>query len=224
MGSARALKERLLKAVEEDRELRYALMGLLGFKEVLERIVKLEEGQQRIEERIAGLEERAIKHEERVVELEERVIKLEERTVGLLEELGETRRIALVVAHRFGVLSEARFREAMKYVVQEVLGVAEVKRWVHRDEEGLVYGHPSIVEVDAVVKDREHFLIEVKSRVSKGDLLELSKVGCLNEKVVGVKPRLVVASGFVDAGVYEAASRMGVEVKPIIKEAWAPPS
>ncbi|MCS7108360.1 MAG: hypothetical protein RMH77_07280 [Sulfolobales archaeon] len=36
-------KERILSALEVDREFRYALMGLLGFKEVLERVTKLEE-------------------------------------------------------------------------------------------------------------------------------------------------------------------------------------
>jgi len=58
-------KERLLRAVEEDREFRYALMGLLGMKELLERFTKLEERQARLEERQQKLEERQQKLEER---------------------------------------------------------------------------------------------------------------------------------------------------------------
>jgi len=42
-------KERILRALEEDRSFRYALMGLLGFKELLERFARLEE-------RMIGLE------------------------------------------------------------------------------------------------------------------------------------------------------------------------
>ena len=51
-------KERILKAIEEDRSFRYALMGLLGYSEVLERI-------SRIEERIIAIEERQQKIEEK---------------------------------------------------------------------------------------------------------------------------------------------------------------
>ncbi len=40
-------------------------MGLLGFKEVLDRITKLEEGHLRLEERITRVEERMVKLEER---------------------------------------------------------------------------------------------------------------------------------------------------------------
>ncbi len=37
-----------------------------------------------------------------------------------------------------------------------------------RDDDGLVYGHPSDVEVDVVVRNDTHILVEVKSRVSRG--------------------------------------------------------
>jgi len=78
-------KERLLRAVEEDREFRYALMGLLGMKELLERFTRLEEGQQKLEKRFARLEERQVKLEERQQKLEERFAKLEERQQKLEE-------------------------------------------------------------------------------------------------------------------------------------------
>ena len=119
---SREEKEKLLRALEEDREFRYALMGLLGFKEVLDRITKLEERQQKLEERFA--------------KLEERVARLEERVARLEEEMRETRRVLMVVCHRFGILSEKAFREGLKYVVEEVLGVAKVEKRVLKDEKG----------------------------------------------------------------------------------------
>ena len=259
-------KQRILKAIEEDREFRYALMGLLGFSEILERITKLEEGQQRLaerfaeleerfaklEERFARLEERVTKLEERFAELEERVIKLEERLAKLeervtkleerfarleerfaeleerqqkleervakLEERLETlNRTVIVIAHRFGILSESGFREGMKYVIEDILGVAEVDKWVYYDEEGMVYGFPSIVEVDLVIKDSQHILIEVKSRVSRGDVLELHRIGKLYEKVNNVKPKLLIIGGFIDKMARKIAQKMGVEIKPILE-------
>ena len=48
-------KEKILETLKEDREFRYALMGLLGFKELLEGFAKLEERFARVEEEIRDL-------------------------------------------------------------------------------------------------------------------------------------------------------------------------
>ncbi len=266
-------KEKFLKALEEDREFRYAVMGLLGFREVLERLanvlerqqsleerfaelgerfakleewfVKLEERIAKLEERFAELEERFARLEEkfavlgerivrleerivkleerftalneRVVELEERFVKLEERIIRLEEEMRDTRRVVAVIAHWFGLLSEAGLREALRYVVEEVLGTARVEKHSIRDDEGLVYGYPAIVDIDVVVKDNVHVLVEVKSRVSKSDVAELYRIGLLYERKHGVKPRLLVIGGFIDPEAYEAAKRLGVEIRPVIR-------
>jgi len=236
-------KERVLRALEEDKEFRYALMGLLGYKEILdrmisledrftgleERIVKLEERFAELAERFAKLEERIIKLEERVTKLEERlaelgerfakleerVLKLEKRALRVEEELRENRRLIIVIAHRYGVISEEAFRSAMKYVIEEVFGVAQVTKWVYKDEEGFVYGYSSVIEVDVLVRDRDHVLIEIKSRVSKSDVAELSRIGKLYERVKGIKPRLVIIGGFIDKDAYYLAKNIGVEIKPI---------
>lgn len=246
-------KEAFIRALEEDKEFRYAVMGLLGFREILERLTKLEERlvkleerfarleeefkklyerqlkleerqqkleerQQRLEERFARLEERFAKLEERQQKLEERIIKLEERQQRLEEELRNTRRVVIAIAHRFGVISEKAFRHAMRYVVEEVFGVARVEKWVYRDREGFVYGYPSIIEVDLIVRDKEHVLVEVKSRVSKADIAELYKIGKLYERIEGVKPRLAIVSGLVDPEVRETSARLGIEIIPIAEE------
>ena len=220
-----AEKERFLRALEEDRSFRYAVMGLLGFKEILERITKLEERfarleerQQRLEERQQRLEERFTKLEERQQKLEERFAKLEERQQRVEEELVNFRRTMAVIAHRFGVMTERSFREAMKYVVEDVLGVAEVSKWVYKDREGIVYGYPSEIEVDLVVKDKVHILVEVKSRVSKGDVAELYRIGKLYEKVKGIKPDLVILGGFIDTEAKHLAEKLGVKIFPIVED------
>jgi len=190
-------KERILRSIETDREFRYALMGLLGFSELVERFTRLEERQQKLEERFTRLEERQQKLE---------------------EEMREIRRIMLVVSHRFGILTEAGFREAMKYIIRDVFGVGEVEKWEYTDRDGQVYGYPSVVEVDVLIRDEEHILVEVKSRVSRGDVTILYRKGVLYERVKGVKPKLVILGGFIDKGVYEASEKLGVEIKPIMKE------
>ncbi len=225
-------KERFLRALEEDRSFRYAVMGLLGFKEILDRITRIEERITKLEERFAQLEERFTQLEERQQKLEERFArleerqqrleekfaKLEERFLRIEEEMRETRRVVMVIAHRFGVITEKSFREVMKYVVEDVLGVAEVSKWVYKDREGMVYGYPSEVEVDLVVKDKVHILVEVKSRVSKGDVAELYRIGKLYEKVKGIKPDLVILGGFVDTEAKRLAEKLGIKVFPIVED------
>jgi len=69
-----------------------------------------------------------------------------------------------------------------------------------------------LVEVDVVIKDDIHILIEVKSRADPGDVLELVRIGKLYKEVVGVKPRLAIVAGYVSKKTYEVAARNNVEI------------
>jgi len=175
-----------------------------GFDIIAEHSKRIEEHGKRLEELTKVVQEHGkvlAEHSKRIEEL--------------TKEVRELSRIVNVVAHRFGVLSEESFREAMRYVIEEVFGVAKVEKWVYNDAEGFVHGIPAVIEVDVVIRDREYILLEVKSRVGRGDVYELSKVGKLYEKVTGVKPRLAIIGGFMDRGVKEMAERLGVEIIPI---------
>ncbi len=104
----------------------------------------------------------------------------------------------------------------MKYVVKEILGTGEVSKWRYCDSKGKVYEHPSIIEVDVLVRsDGTHILLEIKSRISKGDVLKLSRIGKLYEEIEGTKPKLVIIGGFIDEGVKDLAKKLGVEIRPI---------
>ena len=217
-------KERILKTIERDREFRYALMGLLGFKEILDRITKLEEGHLRLEERITRLEERQqrleeriVKLEERFAKLEERFMKLEERVTRLEERVEQLSRAVVTIAHRFGALAEETFREAMSGILEKYFGV-KASRWTYFDRDGLVYGSPSMVEVDLIIKDNVHILVEVKSRDDPGDVIELVKIGELYHKVTGVKPKLVIVAGFVRHKAKEIATKNNVEIYSYLED------
>jgi len=107
------LKTTLLELLEKDREFRYAIMGLIGFKELLERFAQLEERQQRLEEHFARLEERQQKLEEhfakledRQQKLEERFAKLEERVIKLEERFTQLEERVTKLEERFAQLEE----------------------------------------------------------------------------------------------------------------------
>jgi hypothetical protein len=118
----------------------------------------------------------------------------------------------IALGRRWGVESEEAFRDAMEGIIEELFGVGEVRRWVYYDEGGEVLGHPSQVEVDLLIRDKVHVLVEVKASTSDADISKLWKIGKLYERVVGVKPRLVVITPFIDERGLKTAKELGVEV------------
>jgi hypothetical protein len=75
-----------------------------------------------------------------------------------------------------------------------VVGGGRVERWVYHDREGVVYGYPSVIEADIVVRDDGHYLVEVKASASRGDVVELKRIGDLYERVTDVKPKLILVT------------------------------
>jgi Uncharacterized conserved protein containing a coiled-coil domain len=223
--------DKLVEAVKEQTRQIEELAKIVKTHE--ERLAKLEERLERLEDRLSRVEaalEKLTKivesHEERLAKLEERLAGVEERLERLektVEELARAvrshdERLAAfdrkltALGARWGVESEDAFRNAMKGVVEDILGVAAVSRWAYFDREGVVYGYPSQIEVDVVIKNGVHILVEVKASVSSGDVLELSKIGKLYELVTGVKPRLLLVTPFIDEKGLKRARELGIEV------------
>ncbi len=234
------MKGEFLRLLREDEEFRLAVMGLLGFSDLKssvdrlveavnklvrlaeaheERLVKLEERITRIEAAIEELTKIVKAHEERLAKVEDRLTRLETVVKKLANavsvhsmRLDSFDRRLMALGARWGVESEEAFRNAMKGIVEGILGVARVSKWVYFDKDGVVYGHPSQVEVDVAIKDGTHILIEIKASASSGDALEFSRVGKLYETITGIKPRLVLVTPFIDDRGLEAARTLGIEV------------
>ncbi|MDW8000137.1 MAG: hypothetical protein RMI32_03905 [Candidatus Nitrosocaldus sp.] len=91
------LKDRILDMLEKDKAFRNAIAGLIGYKEILERIARLDRKtsmriarlEARLSERISKIEERISKIEERVSKIEERVSKIEARIAELDKKITE---------------------------------------------------------------------------------------------------------------------------------------
>ena len=191
MGS---LKSEILRLLKEDEEFRYAVAGLIGLEEILKRLDR---------------------HEAELVKLREDMNKLREDMNRLREDMNKgfelLRRHINALGARWGLLAEESFRAGMVGVVERYFG-GQVERWTYYDEEGFVFGFPSLVEVDMVISDKEHILVEIKSSVSRADVFELWKVGQLYERIRGVKPRLAIVSPFVREKARELAEELGIDV------------
>jgi hypothetical protein len=123
-------------------------------------------------------EKMAIKEELRSVEtsLREEIRRVE---TSLREEIGKVeeslredmRRLWLALnalGARWGVLSEDAFRSGVRELLRDA-GYA-VERWIHYDDRGYVYGYPSEVELDVIIKDGRTLAVEITSALRGGDL------------------------------------------------------
>ncbi|MCU7787541.1 DUF3782 domain-containing protein [Pyrobaculum sp. 3827-6] len=97
---------------------------------------------------------------------------------------------------RWGVWSEEAFREGVRELLREAGYVVE--RWTYFDDKGQVYGYPSEVELDVVVKNGVTILVEITSAVKRGDLPYVKRKAELYERVSGRRvERVLLVSPFI---------------------------
>jgi len=164
-----------------------------------------EENNKRWEEaykRFEAIERKLLEHDKKFEALMRRMDLLEKRI---------DRKITMLGA-RWGLETEKSFRRAVKGLVEEVLGRGKVEKWKFYDEKGEVYGYPSEVEIDLLIRDEAHILVEVKASASSGDVVELWKIGGLYQRVTGIRPRLVIITPFIDEKAMKIAKELGVEI------------
>jgi DNA repair exonuclease SbcCD ATPase subunit len=187
-------KERILRALESDREFRYALMGLLGFREILDRITRIEERQQKLEERQQKLEERFQKLEKRMIELE--------------EELVRVRRLSELNRRDIGALTESLYtRWVWGELRDEIRGSGE--RIVRRERNFVIDDR----EIDLLVEtDHRIYVVEVKNQPNHHDVEELAREKDIVEKRIGKKAIPVLAGVWIGDEVRRYAREKGVRI------------
>jgi len=155
--------------------------------------------------RFEAIERKLLEHDKRFEIIERKLLEHDMRFNRLERKL-------TAIGARWGVESEEAFREAMSSVLREVLGVVSVEKWRYYDEEGYVLGYPAWVEVDLVIRDNVHILVEVKASANELDVAKLWKIGQLYVKITGVKPKLILVTPFIDEKGVEVANKLGVEI------------
>ena len=205
------LKSKIFRLLKEDEEFRYAIAGLIGLDESLRAIRVLQKQVADNTEAIRVLQKQVADNTEAIRILQKQVANLQEASAEHSKRMEELVRAVQALGARWGILAEDSFRQGMKGLVENYFG-GRVDRWIYHDREGFVFGHPSVVEVDLLIRDKEHILVEIKSSVSKADVSELWRVGRLYEEVERVKPRLVVVSPYVEEKARETAEKPGIMV------------
>ena len=204
------------------------------FNEILERLdrheaelAKLREdmnrGFERYDRELARLREEMVKgferHDQELAKLREDMNRGFERYDRELTKLREDmnkgfellRRHIDALGARWGLLAEEAFREGLKGIVSE-LGL-EVERWTAYDREGLVYGHPSTVEVDVAIKDGQLILVEISSHVRPSDLAAFKRKADFYARETGRRPaKLIMITPFAEEKALKMAEEMGITI------------
>jgi hypothetical protein len=156
---------------------------------------------------------RVLQEHSQAIERHGRVLeRLVEQQQRLTEEVMRVGRTLSALGARWGYLAEDAFRQGMEAIVADWLGMT-VTKWRYWDEAGIVFGRPAWVEVDVVIHDDRHILVQISSSATRGEVAALYRIGQLYEQVHHVKPRLLLVTVVLDERAKELAQQLGVEVR-----------
>ena len=113
---------------------------------------------------------------------------------------------------RWGLQSEEAFRNGLAAILTDELGF-QVEKYESYDDSGSVFGQPEQVEMDVIVRNSSVIAVEIKSSVSRGDLLLFQRKVAFFEQTENVTVnRKFFISPFVDPNAVELAAGMGIEL------------
>ena len=113
---------------------------------------------------------------------------------------------------RWGLYSEASFRNALKGILEESFGV-QVLNINDYDDGGEVFGRPDQVELDVIIKNGLLIICEIKSSMSKADIYIFDRKATFYEKRHQRKAnRKMIISPMVDERAKPVAKVLGIEV------------
>ena len=113
---------------------------------------------------------------------------------------------------RWGLYSEASFRNGLKGILQDSFGV-EVINLNDFDYEGEVFGRPDQVEIDVIIKNGLIILCEIKSNIDKAGMYIFNRKVAFYEKhhQRTVNRKLVICP-MVDQRALPVAKNLGIEI------------
>ncbi|MGC8543815.1 MAG: PD-(D/E)XK nuclease family protein [Vulcanisaeta sp.] len=207
------LRKEFLRLLKEDEEFRYAIMGFLGITDLRTSVDNLIKAVSELRDVVAKHSEEIDKLRKTVEVLSEDVKRHGEVILVMQSSIEKLTSSVTALGYRYGLFTEEAFRESIKYLVSDLLKVYQVRRWTYYDGDGFVFGYPLVINVNVLVRDNEHVLVEYKASIDREDVAELYREGLLYERVNRVKPRLLIVGPAIRKRALELARELGVEVR-----------
>jgi hypothetical protein len=171
------------------------------------------------EEQARKWEENNRKWDEQTRQWEENNRKWDEQNLQnkqILEEIKQLNRkydsTIGALGSRWGLYSEASFRNGLKGILQDSFGV-EVLNLNDFDDEGEVFGRPDQVEIDVIIKNGLVIVCEIKSSMSKAEMYIFDrKVAFYQKHHQRTVNRKLVICPMVDQRALPVAENLGIEI------------
>jgi hypothetical protein len=152
------------------------------------------------------------KWEETNKKLDETIRESKEQFKGILEEIKSIRSTVGALGSRWGIASEASFRNALKGILERRFNV-QVINVTEYDHEGFVFRHPDQVELDIIIRNGEIIICEIKSSMSRSDIYTFHRKVQFYEKQHNCKAAsMIVISPMLDKYAQTTADRLGIEI------------
>jgi hypothetical protein len=179
----------------------------------------LAELQQDREEQRRKWDEQNRKWDEQNRKWDEQNRKWDEQNRKWDEQLAEIRRLDKrfdstlgALGARWGLASEASFRNALAGILTESFGV-EVLNLTLYDSEGEVFGRPDQVELDVIIKNGVTIACEIKSSIDKAGMYSFGrKVDFYAKQEQRQVNRKIVISPMVERRAIPVAAAIGIEI------------
>ena len=112
---------------------------------------------------------------------------------------------------RWGLQSEAAFRNALAGILEQSFGVT-VRNVCEFDDAGEVFGRPDQVELDIIIKDGLLLILELKSSMDKAGMYGFERKARFYERRHQRKAdRLIVVSPMIEPKALAVARDLGIE-------------
>jgi len=206
------IKQELPGLMKKDRKIREWIL-LLTKEQLTEKANEIEtktEGkfERLLEELKRDREEQARKWEENQKEIRKLFDVVEKNREESSQKLSNA---FSALGARWGLRTESSFRNGLKGILED-LGLVVEHIDVY-DKEGMVYGWPSSVEIDVIIKNGLLMICELKSSMSKADMFIFYKKALFYEKKYQRKgDRLIVISPMVNDKASKVAVELGIKV------------
>ncbi|MDI6734692.1 MAG: DUF3782 domain-containing protein [bacterium] len=138
-----------------------------------------------------------------------------EMYLGFEQQHKETKRLGIslrALGSRWGKEAEVTIRKTLQELLLKKIEAKEVSEWKIKDKEGKVGAPNSQIQVDLLIRNGQHFLVEIKSSADEAHVDRLYKIGELYTEKVGIAPKLLfVAVSMEEEGV-NLCQKLGIQL------------
>ncbi len=160
----------------------------------------------------AALTRRMDQFEQRMERFDQRQVQFEERQDTFEKSLKRLEWSVNALGARWGLMAEEAFRAGLESILSAETGRI-VERYWKMDTAGMVFGRPDQVEMDVVIHNGAHILIEIKSSVSRDEARLFARKVDFYEQEEGVTAkRRIIITPMLDPRAKPLVEELGLEV------------